>query len=315
MNGEQFSMDKIETIQHGFALGEAATGTIDPGSRELDANKVEQLESDVLAGRFDVPVLEGFFLPCGCIDGRCPHDGEAFNPVPNAAGGTLSLLVGELLTTESNLASAATNSEEALASLIAYLQSQGYGDQIGGHTGEIHLRNNASEEEIAKAKLISGCGANDALAPIFGQMIEKPEVMLGVLDKLGVGIDKETAFPAMLDKAKILLDRDGYFKSGKEVAGTLRAAAPEGNCPELQGSHNEVFIRLNMTEGTTLDRRALKEAYGDDYQVFNVDVWALRKAADTLSYTEEEANSKFAAMVIYQVATALQLCGPTMRVL
>lgn len=315
MNGEQFSMDKVETTQRGFALGEAATGTIDPGSRELDVNKVEQLESDVLEGRFDIPVLEGFFLPCGCIDGRCPHDDEAFNAVPNAAGGTLSLLVGELLTTESNLASAASNSEEALASLIAYLQTQGYGDQIGGHTGAIHLRENASDEEIAKAKLTSGCGANDALAPIFGQMVEKPEVMLGVLDKLGISMDKDTTFPAMLQKAETLLDRDGYFKAGKEVAGTLRAASPEGNCPELQGGHNEVFIRLNMAEGTTLDRRALKEAYGDDYQVFNVDVWALKKAADALSYTEEEAENKFAAMVMYQVATALQLCGPSMKVL
>ncbi len=304
MNGEQFSMDKVETIQHGFALGEAATGTIDPASRELDANKVEQLENDVLEGRFDVPVIEGFFLPCGCIDGRCPHDSEAFNPVPNAAGGTLSLLVGELLTTESNLASSAADSEEALASLIAFLQSQNYGNQIGGHTGPAHGSDTAS-----------GCGANDALAPILGQMVEKPEIMLGVLEQLGVAVDKDTAFPAMLEKAKMLLDRDGYLKSGKEVAATLKGASPDGNCPELQGSHNEVFIRLNMNEGTTLDRRALKEAYGDDYQVFNVDVWALKKAADTLSYTEEEAESKFAAMVMYQVATALQLCGPSMKVL
>ena len=313
MNGEHFSME-VETLQHGFALGEAATGTIDPSSRELDADKVEQIENDLRTGRFNASVLDGFFLPCGCIDGRCPHDGEAFNLVPNAAGGTLSLLVGELLTSGSNIASTAENSEEALASLIAFLQSQGYGEQIGGHTGAIHLAENASEEEIAKAKLTSGCGANDALAPIFGQMVEKPEVMSGVLERLGVAIDKETALPTMLEKAKTLLDRDGYFKPGKKVADTLKAASPEGNCPELQGGHNEIRIWLNMKEGTTLDRRALKEAYGDDYQVFNVDVWALRKAADTLSYSQEEADNKFAAMVMYQVATALQLCGPSMRV-
>ena len=304
MNGEHFSME-VETLQHGFALGEAATGTIDPSSRELDVNKVEQLENDLRAGRFDVPVVEGFFLPCGCIDGRCPHEGEAFNAVPNAAGGTLSLLVGELLTTESNIESTAATSQEALASLIAYLQSVGYGEQIGGHTGPAHGPN---------AELASGCGANDALAPILGQIVEKPDVILGVFEKLDIAVDKEGAFPHMLEKAQALLDRDGYFNAGKEVANTLKTASPEGNCPDLQGGHNEILIRLNMTEGTTLDRRALKDAYGDDYQVFEVDVWALQKAAETLSFTPEEKDSKFMAMVAYQVGTALQLCGPSMRV-
>ena len=307
MNGEQFSMDKVGTTLRGFMLGEAAVGTINPSSRELDAPKLEQLESDVLKGRFDVPVVEGAFLPCGCIDGRCPHDGEEFNPVPNAAGGTLSLLVGELLTTESNLASTANNSEEALASLIAFLQSQGYGDQVGGHTAPVH-----DEKKIGIA---SGCGANDELPNIMRQIVEKPDVMLSVLDTLGVVVDRDVAFPSMVEKAKTLTELNSYFVAGENVARTLKFASPVGNCPELQGAHNEVISRLNMTEDTTIDRRAVKEAYGDDYQIFNVDVWALRKAADTLSYTTEEADSKFAAMVIYQVATALQLCGPSMRVI
>lgn len=304
MNGEHFSMDKVETLQRGFALGEAAIGTIDPSSRELDIDKTQQLERDVQNDRFDVQVPGGVFLPCGCIDGRCPHDGEAFNPVPNAAGGTLSLLVGELLTTQSNLASTATNSEEALASLIAFLQSQGYDNQIGGHTGPAHGSETAS-----------GCGANDELPSIMRQIVDKPEVILAVLGQLNVPVDKDGAFPAMVEKAKALLDRGGYFKPGKEVSTTLKSASPEGNCPELQGGHNEVLIRLNNIEGTTIDRRAIKEAYGDEYQIFNVDVWALMKAAETLSYTKEEAENKFAAMVIYQVATALQLCGSSMRVI
>jgi hypothetical protein len=304
MNGEKFSMDKVETIQHGFALGEAAVGTIDPSSRELDAAVSAQLEQDIRSDRFDVPVLDGVFLPCGCIDGRCPHDGEAFNPVPNAAGGTLSLLVGELLTNESNVASTASNSEEALASLITYLQSQNYGNQIGGHTAPSH------GDETA-----SGCGANDKLKEILGQIVEKPEVILGVLNMLQIPVDKEAAFPSMVTKAKSLLERPDYFLSGNAVAETLKSASPEGNCPELQGGHNEVIIRLNTVEGTTIDRRAIKEAYGDNYQIFNVDVWALKKAAETLSYTKEEAENKFAAMVAYQVATAHQLCGPSMRVI
>lgn len=307
MNGEHFSMDKVETLQHGFALGEAAVGTIDPSSRELDTDRIQQLEQDVRSDRFDVPVLDGVFLPCGCIDGRCPHDGEAFNPVPNAAGGTLTLLVGELLTNKSNIASTASNSEEALASLIAYLQSVGYGNQIGGHTAPIH--------DEKKIDIASGCGANDELPGIMRQIVEKPEVILAVLGQLNVRVNKDGAFPTMVEKAKALIDHEGYLKSGKEVSKTLRSASPEGNCPELKGAHNEVIIRLNTVEGTTIDRRALKREYGDVYQIFNIDVWAIKKAAETLSNTEEEATDKFAAMVTYQVATALQLCGPSMRVI
>lgn len=302
MTGEHFSMETIENTQRGFALGEAATGSIDPALRSLEAETLTQLETDVLAGRFDVPVLDGVFLPCLCIDGRCPHSEAAFNNVPNAAGGTLTLLVGEMLTNESNLASTAENSEEALASLIKHLQTEGYGDQIGGHTGPDHGSETAS-----------GCGANDALSAIFDQMVQKPQVMASVLNDLGVVVD-EKDFASMVTKASTYSARPEYFSVGKVVGATLSAASPDGNCPELVGGHNELLIRLNMNEDTTLDRRALQEVYGDELQVFNVDVWSLKKAAETLSSTSEEASNKFAAMVMYQVATALQLCGPSMRV-
>lgn len=296
-------MDTVETLRHGLLLGEAATGTINPADRMLDRETLVHLEQSILAGQFDAPVVEGVFLPCGCIDGRCPRSEAAFQMVPNAAGGTLSLLVGELLTTETNVAVDAADSGQALTSLIAFLQKQGYGDQVGGHTGPNHGSETAS-----------GCGANDQLPAILSQMVEKPAVMAGVLERLGVEVDTETALVGMIAKADMLVQHPHYFKSGKEIAATLASASPDGNCPDLVGAHNEILIRLNTVEGTTLNRRALKDAYGDDYQVFNVDVWALKTAAETLSYSEEEAENKFAAMVMYQVATALQLCGPSMKV-
>lgn len=304
MTGEKFSMDIVPTTRLELKLGEAADGSIDPASRELDADTLSAVERDVLGGRFDIAVVEGTFLPCGCIDGRCPHDEAAFNPVPNASGGTLSLLVGELLTNESNLARTAETSEEALASLIKHLQDLNLGDQIGGHTAPAHGSDTAS-----------GCGANDALKTIFGQMVEKPEIMLSVLDSLNIPVDKQASFPSMIKKASGFLGKEGYFVPGLEVAKTLQSSSVDGNCPRLEGGHNEVMIRLNTQPGTTLDRRALRAAYGDEYQVFNVDVWSLKQAAETLSETAEEADNKFAAMVMYQVATALQLCGPGMRVI
>lgn len=297
-------MDTIKTTRLELTLGEAATGSIDPANRNLRAETVAAVEADVLAGAFDVPVQEGVFLPCGCIDGRCPHADALYASVPNAAGGTLSLLVGELLTTRSNLASTAETTDEALASLIEFMQTEGYGDQVGGHTGPAHGSDSAS-----------GCGANDQLRSILRQMVEKPDVMAAALGKLNVPIDAETELAGMIAKADELTAQDTFFASGKAVAETLAEASGTARCPELIGEHNEVLIRLNMKDGTTLDRRALQAAYGDDYQVFNVDVWALKAAAETLSYSADEARAKFAAMVMYQVATALQLCGPSMRVI
>lgn len=311
MSEEQFSVEKDSTKTKEFYLGEAAVGTIDPAERNLDTEKLATLEQDILGDRFDAPVMNGVILPCGCIDGRCPHRDEAFNLVPNASGGTLSLLVGEWLTNGSRVASSAKDSEEALASLITYLQAAGYGDQVGGHTGPAHGPN---------AESASGCGANDNLRAILGLVHEKPDVILSVLETLNVPVDTETVYPAMVAKARELTDREGFFANGKAVSETLKAASPDGNCPELQGGHKEVIIRLNTVEGTTLDRRALEEVYGDEYQVFNVDVWSLKQSAELLSTDENgevdsaEAENRFAAMVIYQVATALQLCGPSMRV-
>lgn len=303
MAGEQFSIDTLQETRIEFELGAAATGNIEPGTRELDRETLSRLEQDVVSSRFDIPVVEGYFLPCGCIDGRCPDAHDAFNATPNAAGGTLSLLVGELLTDKANIASTAQNSEEALASLITYLQTAGYGDQVGGHTGPAHGPN---------ADTASGCGANDALRPIFGQMVDKGDVIRTVLQKLGID---DASLPQILENASELHSRTDFFAAGKTVATTLESESPEGNCPALVGAHNEVLIRLNTVEGRTIDRRAIQAEYGDDYQIFNVDVWALQGAAETLAVSEDTVDSKFAAMVVYQVATALQLCGPSMKVI
>ncbi len=293
-------MEELQTRTQ-LTLGEAATGNIDPVQRSLDKEKLEQFEQDVLSDKFDIAVAEGVVLPCGCIDGRCPHKDEAFNAVPNAAGGTLTLLVGELLTDGKNVASTAENSEEALASLVEYLKTTQYADQVGGHTGPQHGNPEAS-----------GCGANDKLRGIMSQVAEKSDVIAATLDKLGVPVSDD-AFADMVARARDLSENEDYFKPGKDVAETLQAEAPEGNCPALLGDHNELLIRINTVEGTTIDRRAIEAEYGEDFQVFNVDLWAVKNAAEAMSTTPEEAEDKFAAMVVYQLATALELCGPSMR--
>lgn len=108
------------------------------------------------------------------------------------------------------------------------------------------------------------------------------------------------------------------FSTGKQVIGVYQTIdGPEGPAFEsevLEGSHNEVVAAINMRAGTTLSRELLAEKYGNEYQSFNIDAWAFARGAEAISSNEEEVRQKVAAMTYYNVATALVLCGPDMRV-
>lgn len=87
---------------------------------------------------------------------------------------------------------------------------------------------------------------------------------------------------------------------------------------ELQGAHNEVVAIVNMRPGTTLDRGKLVEKYGSDYQAFNVDAWAFETAARELyndAISDDEVQDFVVAMTYYNIATAITLCGPNMRII
>lgn len=50
------------------------------------------------------------------------------------------------------------------------------------------------------------------------------------------------------------------------------------------------------------------------YEAFNLDVWAPKYGIDVISSSEKESEHKFVAAVLYNIATACVLAGPSLRV-
>lgn len=73
-----------------------------------------------------------------------------------------------------------------------------------------------------------------------------------------------------------------------------------------------------MCPGTTLDRNTLAKKYGNTYQAFNVDAWAFEPTARAIvgdDASDETIQQVVLAMVYYNLATAITLCGPGMRMI
>lgn len=260
------------------------TGTIE--ADETQQERLDEATERVSSGEFHIATPEAAF--CKCIDGRpCEHALEGLN----SSGGSLSYVVADDLTTKRF--NGATFSE-TIDTTFSVLKEKGV--KLGVHT-DTH----ADDEK-------SGCGANDRLAEIYTAITSSAEALRAMTENiLGNKID-DTTHQMIVENAAARSD----FGSG---AGNLSRATKDGAAVEkLEGGHREVAAIINLRDGTTFDRAAMRREFGDNYQVFNVDAHGFKTAAETISETDEEVNQKVVALAYYNIATALVLCGPKMRV-
>lgn len=282
---------EMQPLAQEFLLLEGAEGKIQKTETQ-DIEVVDELTEDIGAGAFNVETFK--LLPCKCIDGRtCIHPTEG----PNAAGGTETIFVADDLTTK-RYAAADGSVAGSMKRLIEELQKDV--KPVGGH----------SDNKPDKPEDASGCGANDKLPEIYDLMVRKADVIKDYAEKiLGFAIDDETEHQLIIGNAKARTS----FSSGKEVLETFKDN-PGADHEELDGGHKEVVAAINFREGTSLSRELLAQKYGPDYQAFNVDAWSFQHAAEATSETADEVRKKVIAMTYYNVATALVLCGPEMRI-
>lgn len=284
-------VEKKETF---IELGDAGIGTIEAGPDQQD--RLEEFTERVASGEFHVRIewSAAFrkMLLVRCVDGRIPEGGMA--PLgPNSAGGTESLFVADDLTTK-RFASEDGSTLGGYTNVVKFLVDAGY--EVGGHT-DTHAHGDAS-----------GCGANDKLDKIYRYIDEHRETLRAVAARFGVRVTDEThALIANNASART------QFSKGSELLGVLKESAKEEFVDVLEGDHKEVIAVLNTVPGTTLDRDALVREFGPDYEAFNVDVWAFEEAARATSLTAEEVAQKVAALVYYNLATAMVLSGKKMR--
>lgn len=286
-------MQTNDTLKIGFIeLGSAAIGTIE--ARSHQQQRLDEMTQRLGRGEFHKQITNGVTIPARCVDGRSLKEGV--HPLaPNAAGGSESLFVADDLTMHRF-----GNSHESTLSdytkTLEALKEAGY--EVGGHT-DVH----------ANAPM-SGCGANDKLPQIYEYIARHGDTIKTVLGTLGVEVTDATH--------RLIVHNAGVrseYSSGAALLKTLRAKAHNDFIDILDGVHNEVAAVINKHPGTTLDRQALKEVFGPEYQAFNVDVWSFAEAARVISLTPEEVAQKEIAMLYYNLATTFVLAGPKMRVI
>lgn len=267
-----------------MTLDTAAKGTIEAEGVQLE--RLDELTERLGSGEFHTQVVGS--LPKECIDGRPGGD-----MMPNSAGGTFSLTVADDLTTQrfSKEKTLIEADREVMRVVI------GEGEIVGGHCADHAEGDNC------------GCGAKDKIGVIYAYIANNPDVMLAQADALGIKVPQDV-HDKIVRNAAARTD----FPTGKELSTTLKEVAGEESESILTGAHKEVVAVINSREGTSLDREALTEVFGTEYQAFNVDAWTFKDAASAISDTDEEVEQKTIAMAYYNLAAANVLCGPGMRV-
>jgi hypothetical protein len=213
--------------------------------------------------------------------------------------------------------------EVDLDAFLAALAAAGL--PLGGHSDE-HAHGDAS-----------GCGANDQMGRILavlGTAATAP-FLATMAEQLGMPLEEEPRGRILEQAAKLaeLIAADSLGSSAER----LSLISQYGNAPLLAGGHTEQLVVLNQVPGTTLDRDALAAALGAEYSVFNVDTWAVESSTaavlavlETLATDEAGETGEAgeagkagcvpsaevfgAALLFYNLGTALVLCAPEMPV-
>lgn len=281
--------DTAEMEPTHMLLGEHAEGKIEAGPEQQE--RLDEMTARLAAGEFHGEAKA--LIPVICIDGRFCRHGDS-HMLPNAAGGTISIFVADDLT-DKDYAGPDGTTVEGYKRIMQQIVAQG--GLVGGH------------DDDGEHPEGSGCGANDRLPHIYAFLARKGGDIRTLAAKLGVSVS-DTVFEKIVGNATARTQ----FSGGAEMLGALDAQDGEVVVERLGGAHKEVVAVINTKEGTTLDRKALLDEFGEDYEAFNVDVWSFQHAAELLTDNEEKQKELVAAMVFYNLATAHVLGGKNLRV-
>ncbi|QHN42731.1 hypothetical protein GII36_02575 [Candidatus Mycosynbacter amalyticus] len=272
-----------------FRVGEAATGGIEGSEEQIDTVLEFVKGTPEAYAVCEKPVV------CKCIDGR---SAEVATEGPNAAGGTFGVAAAIDLARPEGVAPA--SHAETLQHVISTHKREDH--DVGGHT-DTH----ASGDNC-------GCGAVDRVEEIYTKITDQGEKIRELAEAIyGEPIDNAT-------HARILSNAQSHteFDTGAKIRKTFEASMSQPGSDtlmeNLEGSHNEKIALINVVPSTTLSRQDMQKVLGNDLQAFNVDAWAFEKTAASVAASSEDARAIHIAMLYYNVATALTLCGPNMRI-
>lgn len=273
-----------------FNLG---LGSIGPDNRnDVDPETVNEMYQAIAAGLFNIPVSGA--VPEICVDGRTQKDGTRFT-APSAAGGTLSIVYGADLGSDSPRTD--INEIQFTAQTVNALKAK-------GHSTGVHGDDHSS----------CGCGACAKAPSIYQHISERINDIAALVGQLGINLT-ESEKNSIVQQAKNRLNQAGFF--AEDRAAVVQAAQDTGALyEELVGKHNELGIALNTKPSTTIDRAAIRAKYGPQYDMFVVDAWTFGNAAKDINTTgNEEITQRIAkAITLQNVATASILGHGSLRI-
>lgn len=283
-------MNSVEYIE----FGQNGIGKVQAGPDQQE--RLEQFTQRVGSGEFHKYInwddSYGKISLVRCVDGRSPET-PSEQLAPNAAGGTLSLFVADDLTTK-RFAGSDNSTISGFEKVVHHLSTKNFA--IGDHTG-----NHAHGE-------ITDCGANDKIDQIYKYIAERHDTLRNIASKIGI---------EAYDKCDLLIVNNAKsrteFSDRNKIINVIRENSNAEFFEYLVGDHHEVIVTINNRPNTTLDRAAITEEFGSNYQSFNVDLWAFADAAASISESDSEVKQKLVAMTYFNLATALVIGGPKMR--
>lgn len=277
-----------------YQLGnECGLGKLDTPEWSRAAEFVQRL------GEYYLPAVQNIIG--ACMDGRPGSTAEA---VPNGAGGGLLYLVADRLVRGNS-----DDIDEANARVLG---------RIGQIPATVHVhRDDHTHGEDA------GCAAADKVGAIFTIIAQCGEQLRVLATELGFGSDisDETHQQIIRHAAD---ESELVMASGNDLVAMVdaqlaKSAEPTGaHTDMLQGSHHEAAVVMNQRTGTTLDRQALAREFdraSEHHQAFNIDTWAFAPSAEALYPGDPTAQQQATtAMLYYNLAAIMALCGPRMTV-
>lgn len=289
-----------------YQLGdEYGLGKLDTPQRPHAAEFIQEL------GEHYVPATQNIIG--ACMDGRPGSTAEA---VPNGAGGGLLYLVTDRLVCGNS-----DDIDEANARVLG---------QIGQIPATVHVhRDHHAHGEDA------GCAAADKVGAIFTIIAQRGEQLRSLATELGLGsLSSDEAHQQIIhhaaDESKLVMASGNKLVAmvdAQLAKNTDNTDEPTGAHTDiLRGNHHEAAVVMNQRAGTTLDRQALAQEFDQQYQAlaqefnqwyqaFNIDTWAFAPSAEALYPDDPTAQQQATtAMLYYNLAAIMALCGPRMMV-
>ena len=293
-NDEKTTSTCYEQLVVSYQLGnEYGLGKLDTPEWSRAAEFVQRL------GEYYLPAVQNIIG--ACMDGRPGSTAEA---VPNGAGGGLLYLVTDRLVYGDS-----DSIDEANTRVLG---------QIGQIPATVHVRrdDHAHGED-------AGCAAADKVGAIFTIIAQYGEQLRSLATELGLGSDSSDEAHQQIirhatDESKLVM-ASGNDLVAMVDAQLAKSAEPTGaHTDMLHGSHHEAAVVMNQRAGTTLDRYALAREFdraSEHHQAFNIDTWAFAPSAEAL-YPGDPTAQQYAttAMLYYNLAAIMALCGPRMTV-